>query len=390
MPIEPRIYLDHAATTPVHPGVVLRMTEVLEIIGNPSSVHGEGRGARRVLEDARALIAAALGVLPDDLIFTSGGTEANDLALGIAGDRPVLVSAVEHASVLEAVPEAVRIPVDGNALLDLGTCERLLDQVRPGLVSVMLVNNETGVVQDIHAIAACCHKAGALLHVDAVQGLGKLEAVTVGALGCDLLTVSAHKIGGPPGIGALAVRPGLVVPARLRGGGQEGRRRAGTHNLAGIAGFAQALRQLDPAEPARLERLRLRLEEQVAAACPPTRVAAQAVTRAPHIATLVTPGAAAEMQVIRLDLAGIAVSAGAACSSGKMAASHVLAAMGMGDDAGCAIRVSLGRTTTENEIDRFVAVFAKLHGTAWKSRGAASKMSRQACSPLPNHAAIAT
>jgi cysteine desulfurase len=383
MPAEPRIYLDHAATSPVRPEVVARIAEVLAMVGNPSSVHSEGRAARRVLEEARAVVAEAAGAGPDETVFTSGGTEANDLALNVAAGKPVLVSAVEHASVLEAVPEALRLPVDGAGLVDLPALERLLAEVRPGLVSVMLVNNETGVVQDIAAIASACRKAGALLHVDAVQGFGKLADARVDRLGCDLMTVSAHKLGGPPGTGALLARPGLAVPARLRGGGQEGRRRAGTHHLAGIAGFAQAIRCLDPGDPARLEGLQARLEEGVRRYGAPTMIAGGHAPRAPHIACLVTPGRPAEMQVIRLDLAGMAVSAGAACSSGKVAASHVLAAMGLGADAGCGIRVSLGWNSTAGEVDRFLDAFARLHDTP-------SKMSNQKGSPLPNPSAVAT
>jgi cysteine desulfurase len=383
MPSEPRLYLDHAATTPVRPQVAARMAEALALPGNPSSVHGEGRAARRVLEEARGRIAAATGVGPDGVTFTSGGTEANDLALGIAAGKPMLVSAIEHASVLEAAPEAMRVPVDGLGRIDRAALTRLLDQVRPALVSVMLVNNETGVVQDVAALAALVHGAEALLHVDAVQGFGKLPDVNLPTLGCDLLTLSAHKIGGPAGVGALVARDELQVPARLRGGGQEGRRRAGTHNLAGIAGFAAAVGLLDPAEPARMAALRARLEAQVLDACPATRIAGEGAPRAPHIVSLVTPGRAAELQVIRLDLEGIAVSAGAACSSGKVAASHVLAAMGMGADAACAIRVSLGWTTRTADIDRFAQSFARLHRTG-------TNISDRQPSPLPNPSPVAT
>lgn len=359
------------------------MAEILALPGNPSSVHGEGRSARRVLEEARGRIAAAMGVGPDGVTFTSGGTEANDLALGIAAGKPVLVSAIEHASVLEAAAEAMRAPVDQAGRIDRAALVRLLDQVRPALVSVMLVNNETGVVQDVAALAALVHGAGALLHIDAVQAFGKLPDVNLPALGCDLLTLSAHKIGGPAGVGALVARDELHVPARLRGGGQEGRRRAGTHNLAGIAGFAAAVELLDPAEPDRLAALRARLEALVLDACPAARIAGAGARRAPHIVSLVTPGRSAELQVIRLDLDGIAVSAGAACSSGKVAASHVLAAMGMGADAACAIRVSLGWTTRSGDIDRFVQSFARLH------KAGTNIYDRQP-SPLPNPSPVAT
>ena len=355
-----RVYLDHAATTPIRPAVAERIGELACSVGNPSSVHREGRAARKLLEESRDLLAATVGVVPDGVIFTSGGTEANDLALGVAGEGPMLAAATEHVSILEAAGPWPRVPVHPDGLLDLSALARLLAEVRPVLVSVMLVNNETGVVQDIPAIAKCCRAHGALLHVDAVQALGKL-AVRLDLLQCDLLTVSAHKVGGPAGIGALVARNGLVVPPRLRGGGQEGWRRAGTQNLLGIIGFAQAIRSLDAAEPMRLERLRTRLEQEVARRCPSTRIVAQDVPRAPHIATLVTPGSRSDLQLIRLDLAGVAVSAGAACSSGKVAPSHVLAAMGLGEDAACAVRVSLGWTTTEADVARFVEVFSGMH-----------------------------
>ncbi len=358
------------------------MAQVLAGVGNPSSVHGEGRAARRILEDARTLLAGMLGTDPDGITFTSGGTEANDLALGAAPGRPVLVGATEHASVLEAVPDAPRIPVGPDGLIDMAALAGLLAEHRPGLVSVMLVNNETGVVQDIQRLAVEVHAAGALLHVDAVQALGKLPGVTLAALGCDLLTVSAHKIGGPQGVGALSARPGLLLPARLRGGGQEGRRRAGTHNLPGIAGFAQAIRLLDSAEPERLLGLRRRLEARLLAGLPDAAIAGAAAPRAPHITALVLLGRPAELQVIRLDLAGIAVSAGAACSSGKVQASHVLQAMGLGPLAGCALRLSLGWSSTEAEVDRAADAISGLHRPA----GTLPAMAP----PLPNGMTVAT
>lgn len=349
-----RLYLDHAATSPVRPEVQARMVEVMAEPGNASSVHREGRAARRILEDARAVLAAALGAMPDGVIFTSGGTEANDLAL--ASFERVLVAATEHASVLDAVPEAPRIPVAPDGRLDLQTLDELLAAHRPGLVSVMLVNNETGVIQPIQAIAARCHAAGALLHVDAVQALGKLPEVTLDCLDADILTVSGHKLGGPQGVGALVLRDGVEVTARLRGGGQELRRRAGTHNLPGIAGFATALAH-GTNEPERLRGLRALLRDGLARTCPTSRLVADG---APHIASILTPSRPAAVQVMQLDLAGIAVSAGAACSSGKVGPSHVLAAMGLGADAACAIRVSLGWTTTVEDIERFVRAFAGL------------------------------
>jgi cysteine desulfurase len=336
-----------------------------------------------MLEEARTTVAEVTGAEPDQVIFTSGGTEANNLAVQATGAVGVAVSAVEHASVLEAVPHARRVPVDRAGRIDLGALDRILAQDRPSLLSVMLVNNETGVLQDCRAIADRCRETGVMLHVDAVQALGKLERVRLDDLGCDMLTISGHKVGGPAGIGALVARSGLAVPPRLRGGGQEGRRRAGTHNLPAILGFAEAVRRLDPCEPSRLAGLGDRLESLLLDLSPTSWIAGGDATRAPHITSLITPGRSAELQVIALDLAGAAVSAGAACSSGKVGPSHVLTAMGLEAEAGCAIRISLGWTTTEADLDRFATIFARIAASG-------SIGSKERRSPLPNARAVAT
>lgn len=328
----------------------------MAVVGNPSSVHAAGRQARRVLEEARRRLAEPLGAAPDRVVFTSGGTEANHLAL-LGVDGPRLVSAVEHPSVRDADPAAIPAPVDAEGRVDLAALARLLAERAPGIVSVMLANNETGVVQPVAEVARLARRRGARCHCDAVQALGKMP-FTLDGLGVDLLTVSAHKLGGPPGVGALVLAPGLEPRALLRGGGQEGRRRAGTENLPGVAGFAAALDASPSTDWRRVAALRDRLEAGARALRPDLAVAGAGAERLPNTSCLVAPGRPAETQLMALDLAGVAVSSGAACSSGKVGPSHVLAAMGYPPElARCAIRVSLGWTTTEADVDRFLAVY---------------------------------
>lgn len=333
------------------------MAEAMAEAGNPSSVHGEGRRARARVEAARRQLAVLLDVAPDRVIFTSGGTEANHLAL-LGWSGPRLVSAIEHPSVLEAVPDAARIPVTTDGTVDLEALARLLDAQGPALVSLMLANNETGALQPVREAARLVHAKGGLLHCDAVQALGKVP-FTLAELGADMVTVSAHKLGGPPGVGALALRGGLEPQPLQRGGGQEQRRRAGTENLPGIVGFGSALDH--PIDGTRLRLLRDRLEAALAVRCPAVTVVGARTERLPTTSCLITPGLAAEVQLMALDLAGIAVSSGSACSSGKVGPSHVLAAMGLPADlARCAIRVSLGWTTTAEDVDAFVTALNRL------------------------------
>lgn len=354
----PLAYLDHNATTPVRPEAAAAVAAVLAEPGNASSVHAAGRRARVRLEAARRKLAERLDVRPDGVVFTSGGTEANHLAL-LSQSGPCLVSAVEHPSVLDAVPDAPRVPVDPEGRLDLSTLADLLDRHRPRLVSVMLANNETGVVQPVAEAAALARARGALLHCDAVQGLGKLPSFTLAGLGADFLTVSAHKLGGPQGVGALVLREGLDVAPLQRGGRQELRRRAGTENLPGIAGFAAALDL--PTDRDRVRALRDGLEAEARDLWPDIVIVGAGAPRLPNTSCLLTPGLSAETQLMALDLAGVAVSSGAACSSGKVGPSHVLTAMDVAPDlARCAIRVSLGWTTTEAEVERFLEVWSAL------------------------------
>lgn len=356
---EPAVYLDYNATAPLRPEAAAALAEALREPANASSVHAFGRRARSRLESARATVAAAVGSRPEGVIFVSGGTEANDLALlGMAG--PALVSAVEHPSVLEAVPGAPRIPVDGSGRLDLAALERLIHAHRPGLVSVMLANNETGVVQPVAEAARFAHAAGALLHVDAAQALGRIPVV-LDDLGADLLTLSAHKLGGPPGVGALVLRPGIEPKPRQRGGAQEMRRRAGTENLPAVVGMAAAVAAMDADEPRRIRALRDWLEREVLAGCTATRIAGAEAPRLPNTTCLLLPGVEGATQLMALDMAGVAVSTGAACSSGKVGPSHVLLAMGLPEAlARCAIRISLGWASSEADVERFLAAWLPL------------------------------
>lgn len=335
------------------------MAEAMAQRGNPSSLHMAGRRARELVERARRRLADRLKVAPDRVIFTSGGTEANHLALSGTGGH-CLVSAVEHASVMEAVSAATHIPVDDDGRIDLAVMRDLLVRHRPRMTSVMLANNETGVIQPIVEAARLAHAHGSLFHCDAIQAFGKLP-FSLADLDVDLLSVSAHKIGGPPGIGALILREGYEPQPLQRGGGQERQRRAGTENLPGIVGFGTALELAT--DWVGVMELRAHLEAQVCAAPFDAQIIGVAADRLPSVTSIVTPGLAAETQLMALDLAGVAVSSGSACSSGKIGASHVLAAMGLAPGlARCAIRVSLGWSSTAEHVARFVQAWTELAG----------------------------
>lgn len=377
-----RVYLDWNATTPLRPEARQAMAAAWDMAGNPSSVHAEGRQARRLLENARGAIASAVGARPQDVVFTSGGTEANALALtpGVrrsAGQpaRRLLVSAIEHTSVLSGgrfSHEAIAtIEVTGSGLVDVGHLRTLLADGPPALVSVMLANNETGAIQPIREVAEIVHEAGGLLHVDAIQALGKIP-FDIRSMGADLITLSAHKIGGPKGVGALVLAEEVQgLEPLLRGGGQELGRRAGTENVAGIAAFgaaATAAMAALEADAARLGLLRERLEKGLMQT-PGMTVFSANTPRLPNTTLFTVAGLKAETAVIGFDLSGIAVSSGSACSSGKVQASHVLAAMGVGRDlAQGAVRLSLGWSTSETDIDLAVQAWRKLADALLKGR----------------------
>ncbi len=375
-----RTYLDWNATAPLRPEARAAMIAALDEIGNPSSVHREGRSARRLVEQARERVAALVGAEPRNVTFTSGGTEANMMALTpaleVSQDKHrfdrLIVSSIEHASVrgggrfpAHLVDE---IPATVEGVVDIAGLERRLNELKwqglpPPLVSIMAANNETGVVQPIKAAAALVHASDGMLHVDAIQAAGRIP-FDINDMDVDLISVSAHKIGGPQGVGALIKRAAALQVAEpmIRGGGQERGARAGTENVAGIAGFGAAAESAMLSMVADGERMRFvrdRLEAGLARG--PTVIFGRNAERLPNTSLFATPGLRAETALINLDLDGFAVSSGSACSSGKVTASHVLAAMGMSDKlVGGAIRLSIGPSTSENEIDLFLEAWTKL------------------------------
>jgi len=368
MSIKKSVYLDHNATTPVRPEAVAAITDALTLEGNPSSIHAAGRAAKAVMEKARDQIAMATGASAAEVVFTSGGTEANGATLKGSGAKYLVVSATEHDSIIsgaEATGLPVHvIPVDGAGLLDLGVLKAVLAREGAGgLVSVMLANNETGVVQPVRTIADIARDHGAKVHCDAVQALGKIQ-VDVTALGVDYLSLSAHKIGGPKGVGALIVRAGLDIAPLVTGGGQEKGRRSGTENLIGIAGFGAAASVVDASlqHMHGLKTLRDAMEAKLLAIAPQAVVFGQDADRLPNTTCIGMPGVRNELQVMAFDLEGFCISAGSACSSGKVASSHVLAAMHV-DDAigGNAIRISLGWNTQSAEVDKMVEAWEEIY-----------------------------
>jgi cysteine desulfurase len=369
-----RVYLDWNATAPLRPEARQAMADAWELSGNPSSVHAEGRKARRLVEDARAAIAAAVGARPQDVVFCSGGTEANALALtpgmrrgaGQKAER-LLISAIEHASVLAGGrfrPDVIgTVKVTATGLVDLDHLRAQLQDGPAALVSVMLANNETGAVQPVAEVAGIVHEAGGLLHVDAIQAFGKIT-FDLSSIGADLVTLSAHKIGGPKGIGAVVLAEGVqALEPLLRGGGQELGRRAGTENVAGISAFGAASRAamaVLEADASHLGRLKRQLEDGLKQT-PGMIVFSEDAPRLPNTTLFTVPWLRAETAVIGFDLAGIAVSSGSACSSGKVQPSHVLEAMGLGRElAQGAVRLSLGWSTSEADIEMTLKAWRKL------------------------------
>ena len=356
------IYLDHNATTPVLGDALIAVNTSLLLNGNASSIHYFGRKARTTVEDARENVANLVGAAPSEVVFTSGGTESNNLALNGTERKICFAPATEHHSVLSGVRKAFRVPVNSDGLILLDPLETALKRAsHPALVSIMLANNETGVIQPVREVCELAHSYGAWVHCDAVQAVGKIPC-NFKNLGVDFLSISGHKIGGPQGVGALIVREGLNLKALNTGGGQERGRRSGTENLSGIAGFgAAALWTLENlTDFSGFAALRDQLEYSLQEIAPIKVFGAQ-VARIPNTSCLTMPGVSAETQVIAFDLAGIAVSSGAACSSGKVSDSHVLSAMGVQKkDADTAIRVSFGRGNTANHVTRFRDIWADL------------------------------
>jgi cysteine desulfurase len=375
-----RVYLDWNATTPLRPAARSAMLRAYELVGNPSSVHAEGREARRLVEEARTTLATSVGALPRNVVFTSTGTEANALALSPGLRAPsggpverLLVSAIEHASVLAGgrfpANKIGQIRVTRSGVIELDHLKALLGDGPPALVSIMAANNETGALQPVADVARIVRGAGGLLHIDAIQALGKIP-FDIKVIGADLATFSAHKIGGPKGVGALVVAEGVAgLEPVLRGGGQESNRRAGTENVAGIAGFGAAVRvaiQALPEDAQQMASLRDRLENGIRSVAGAT-VFSDDIKRLSNTVLFTAPGLKAETAVIGFDLEGIAVSSGSACSSGKVQPSHVLSAMGYDPTvAQGAVRLSLGWSTEPDDINRALEAWRKLGNTLLK------------------------
>ena len=369
-----RTYLDYNATAPLRPEARDALLAALDI-GNPSSVHEEGRKARALVEEARADIAALVGAPAETVIFTSGGTEACNLALGLrqaAGGEVtrILVSAIEHSAVLSAAYESglkvEELPVDENGRLDMAALDKALEDDAPALVCVMLANNETGVIQPMAEISAKTRAHGSLLFCDAVQAAGKM-AINLFALGVDALSLSGHKLGAPMGIGALVTRPALVVPPQLIGGGQELGRRAGSENISGIAAFAAAagaaMRDMQAFQT--LATQRDAMEAALLSAHADVAIFGKNTERLANTSCFALAGLNSETLVMALDLAGVSVSAGSACSSGKVSRSHVLAAMQVEPHISKGVlRVSLGWQSQPKDTDNFIAEWSKLAGRA--------------------------
>jgi cysteine desulfurase len=364
-----RTYLDYNASAPLRAEARAAFVAALDVSGNPSSVHAEGRAVRAIVERAREQVARLVNASPSEVVFTSGATEANNSVMAGGWDE-ICVSAIEHDSVLAPARSSgarlASLPVAPSGVVDVDGVAALLGRARQRservLVSLMAASNETGVVQPAAEVAALAREAGATMHVDAVQAPGRM-AIDFKALGVDALVLSAHKMGGPRGVGALVVRDGVTLPAFVAGGGQERRRRGGTENVAGIAGFGAAAEAVlsDASAAERMHKLRVKLEEGVVRATPKAVIIGGEAQRIANTSCIALPSARAETLVIKLDLEGIAVSAGAACSSGKVGTSHVLEAMGLAPEiARAAIRVSIGPQTSETDIAAFLAAWEKV------------------------------
>lgn len=357
------LYLDHNATSPLRPEVREKMLETLGFPGNASAVHKAGRQARRLVEDSRATILKALNAGPRDvLVFTSGATEANNLVLQGVNIERVIVSSIEHPSVLNVRKDVQIIPCLPSGLIDLAALEKMLDgNTQQTLISVMMVNNETGVIQPVADIVKLARKHGCLVHTDAVQAFGRIP-VDIQALGVDFLSLSAHKIGGPQGVGCLINANCNALAPLILGGGQEKNMRAGTENVAGICGFSKAVELCDVAGFQTLSVLRDKIEEELQTIAADIVIYGKNAPRVANTCMFAIKGISSETQLIALDLAGVCVSNGSACTSGSVKSSHVLLAMGAGEDmAQSAIRVSLGWSSTPEDVLGFVTEYKKIY-----------------------------
>lgn len=359
-------YLDYNAGAPVRPQVIAAVTEILAMGGNPSSVHGWGRRIKAQIDQARHDVARLVDADPRSVVFTSGGTEANNIALKGTGRTRVFVSSIEHPSVATVIPDCTVIPVGSDGIVDLASLEGMLGDGSDALVSVMWANNETGIIQPIADVARLAHAKGALVHCDAAQAMGRVS-VSVSDVGVDFLTLSGPKLGAPSGIGAFITKdPDFQVASLLLGGGQERRRRAGTENVSGIVGLGCAatiaegeMRSLTALNA--LRDLRDRLEAGVMARVPGARIIGQDGARLGNTSCISLPGVETTTQVMALDLDGVMVGAGSACSSGKMGKSTVLKAMGLDDEiVRSSIRVSLGWGSIPADVSKFLDAWTNL------------------------------
>ena len=362
------IYLDYNATATVRPQAIAAALKAMQLGGNASSIHGPGRAARAMIEDARAAVADLVGAIAGQVTFTSGGTEANNLAIAsakAAGIERLIVLSTEHESVVATAEasglEVLNWPVDHLGLADIAWLEATVADGKPSMVCLAMANSETGVIQPIAAVAALTGPAGAWLHVDAVQTAGKI-AIDFRSMGADTLTLSAHKVGGPQGVGALVASARINVVRLQHGGGHERGRRAGTENLPGIAGFGAAARMANPATMAHQAVWRDAAAEKLKAAG--AVVMGEGAPRLPQTLSIAMSGFGSELQVMSLDLAGYAVSAGAACSSGKVTGSRVITAMGFAALASYTLRVSGGWDTTEAEWQGFAEAWLQAQARA--------------------------
>lgn len=358
-----RTYLDYNATCPIRPEAISAVADAMAHTGNASSIHGAGREARKIVEDARADVAAFVNVRSAQVIFNGGATEGNNTILSGYRDSPVLMSSIEHPSVIEAAPNARKFPVTRDGVVDLDQFAAMIRTMDGGLVCVQLVNSETGVIQPLAEIAALCRKHGARLHCDAVQAAGRMT-IDFKALDVDTLTLSAHKFGGPQGVGVLVFREGLLLPKLMLGGGQEKRQRAGTENVAGIAGFAAAARLAGDdlaSYQARTKQFQETLERGLLGIANDIVIAGANAPRVTNTTCALLPHTSAETQLMAMDLEGVSVSSGSACSSGTFKASHVLESMGFGaEGAKSALRFSTGWATTADDIDAALAAYKRI------------------------------
>ena len=358
------IFLDYNATTPLSSKARQAMIMAMNLVGNPSSIHHLGRNTRQIIDDARQTIQTVLDTKFENVIFTSSGTEANNLALNGIEDSIAITSTIEHVSVLDARLDSQHIGVNHDGMIDIKALEKKLKyfsyyNIKTLLVSIMMANNETGIIQPFEEIIEIAHYYGAKVHCDAIQALGKCK---FNINDIDMVSLSAHKIGGPKGIGVLLTKSDILLKAQIKGGGQEKYIRAGTENIIGIVGFAASIMHTyeNITEIEKIEIKRNRLEKELKLIIPTLSIIGHSNKRLVNTSCIVLPEIPSQTQLIALDLKGICVSAGSACSSGKISESHVLKAMGI-SNPGCSIRVSLGRETVEQDIDIFIKVYSDMY-----------------------------